>query len=79
MGLLCTEEPPDGIVGEGFGDAIEVHYFGHHEQHDKAAIGIDRSEALQDGGGWNLGVGGRRIDRRLCVGGFNGHVGSCVG
>ena len=41
VGLVVGEKAPEGAAGKGFGDARELEDLGHHEEHDKAVVGID--------------------------------------
>src|ERR1039457_5669309 len=45
VGLVEGKYAPEPAVGKGTGDFGEAHDFAHHEQHHKAAIGIDSNIA----------------------------------
>ena len=60
------EEFPEGAIGKSAGNSAEVEHFGDHEEHNKAAVGIERDEARRGGGDDGFGIdlfggcGGRR-------------------
>lgn len=83
--LLVGEKFPEGAFGKGAGDAAEVENFGDHEEHDEAAVGVERDEARRRGGddGFRInlfgGCGGRGGSssghgwRRISRSGGRGH------
>ena len=77
--LLVGQERPELAFGKIASDAAEMEDFGDHEEHDEAAVGIERDETLRGGSddgfridlfGWRGGSGGSGSS-----GGVHRHVG----
>jgi hypothetical protein len=47
VSLIEGKNPPNDAVGEGKSDAGELEHLRHHEQHDKASIGVHCNVSLQ--------------------------------